>query len=143
MAPAFTSRNQYGAAVTSADLLGSVSILFFYPWAFSRICTAELAGLTNASSALGEAGIAVQAISCDPMFSLRAFAEAESITYGLLTDWWPHGEISRAYGVFDAVRGCALRGTFVLDPDNRITWSEVVDVGSARDIDQLVRLAVG
>ena len=68
------------------------------------------------------------------MFSLRVFADTEGLPFDLLTDHWPHGEIARAYGVFDEQAGCALRGSFVLDPDGRITWSVVNQIGEARDI---------
>ena len=59
------------------------------------------------------------AVSCDAMFTLRAYADAERIGFDLLTDHWPHGAIAQAYGVFDEQAGCALRGTFVLDADGR------------------------
>ncbi len=59
----------------------------------------------------------VLGISCDAMFSLRAYADAERVPFDLLTDHWPHGAIARAYGIFDEQAGCALRATFVLDAD--------------------------
>ena len=74
------------------------------------------------------------AISCDAMFTLRAYADAEGLPFDLLTDHWPHGEIARAYGVFDEEAGCALRGSFLLDADGLVRWSVVNGIGEARDI---------
>ena len=68
------------------------------------------------------------------MFTLRVYAETEDLPFDLLTDHWPHGAIARAYGVFDEEAGCALRGSFVLDPDGRVTWSVVNQIGEPRDI---------
>ena len=108
--------------------------MVFYPWAFSDICTGELSSLREAAGEFEAAGVRIVAISCDAMFTLRAFADAEELPFDLLTDHWPHGEIARAYGVFDEEVGCALRGSFVLDPDGRVTWSVRHGIGDARDI---------
>ena len=62
------------------------------------------------------------AVSCDAMFTLRAFAEAEDLPFDLLSDHWPHGAIAREYGVFDDEAGCALRGSFLLDPAGTVAW---------------------
>ena len=68
------------------------------------------------------AGARVLAISCDAMFTLRAFADAEDLPFDLLTDHWPHGAIARRYGIFDEQAGCSLRGSFVLDVEGRVIW---------------------
>ncbi len=106
----------------------------FYPWAFSDICTGELSSLRDAAGEFAAAGARIVAISCDTMFTLRAFAEADELPFDLLTDHWPHGEIARAYGVFDEEVGCALRGSFVLDPGGQVTWSVLNGIGEPRDI---------
>jgi peroxiredoxin len=75
------------------------------------------------------------AISCDPMFTLRAYADAQHLPFGLLTDFWPHGAIASSYGAFDATRGCALRGTFVIDRTGVIRWSVLNPIPEARNLD--------
>jgi len=110
-APDFSTRNQYGEEVRLSDFTGRRDVvLVFYPYAFSQVCTSELAALRDRPDLLAAAEFL--AISCDPMFTLRAYSDAQSLNFGLLTDFWPHGEIASSYGVFDADRGCALRGTF-------------------------------
>lgn len=131
-APAFSSRNQYGQPVSLSDLAGSPAVLVFYPYAFTGICTNELHQLRDLSAEFAEHGARVLAISCDSMFSLRTFAETESFSFDLVTDHWPHGAIARAYEVFDEAAGCALRGSFVLDGEGRITWRVVNQIGEAR-----------
>ena len=90
-------------------------MIAFYPWAFSGICRGELAALRDDHDKFRDLGVRVVAVSCDAMFTLRAYADAERIGFDLLTDHWPHGQIAKAYGVFDDQAGCALRGTFLLD----------------------------
>jgi mycoredoxin-dependent peroxiredoxin len=133
-APDFSSRTQHGQSLGLSDLRGRPAVLVFYPWAFSSICTGELSGLRAAAGDFEAAGARVVAISCDAMFTLRAYAEAEDLPFDLLTDHWPHGAIARAYGVFDEQAGCSLRGSFVLDADGRITWSVVNQIGEGRDL---------
>ena len=59
----------------------------------------------------------VLAISCDPVYSLRAFADQDGLNFPLLSDFWPHGEVSRAYDVFDEAKGCPRRSSYVVDKD--------------------------
>ena len=141
-APDFTARNQHGEQVSLAALRGAPAVLIFYPWAFSGICRGELAAVRDSHERFTAAGARVLAISCDAMFTLRAYADAEEIGFDLLSDHWPHGVIANAYGVFDADAGCALRGTFVLDAEGVITWRTVNGIGEPRDLaDVLGRLA--
>jgi mycoredoxin-dependent peroxiredoxin len=81
----------------------------------------------------------VLAISCDAMFSLRAYAETDHIGFDLLSDHWPHGAIARAYGVFDEQAGCALRGSFVLDTEGLVSWQLVNGIGEPRDLAEVIR----
>jgi peroxiredoxin len=133
-APDFTARNQHGQDVTLSALRGAPVVLVFYPWAFSGICTGELQGLRDEQHRFEAVGARLLAVSCDPMFSLRAFADAEGIGFDLLSDHWPHGAVAAAYGVFDDAVGVARRGSFVLDAAGRVTWSVVNGIGEPRDI---------
>ena len=88
----------------------------------------------SAADGFDGAGARVVAVSCDAMFTLRAYAEAEGLPFDLLTDHWPHGGDRAAYGVFDELAGCALRGSFLLDADGVVRWSVRNGIGEARDI---------
>jgi peroxiredoxin len=141
-APEFSARNQHGELVSLGALRGAPVVLFFYPWAFSGICRGELAAVRDSHDRFTAAGARVLAVSCDSMFTLRAYADAEKIGFDLLTDHWPHGTIASAYGVFDVEAGCALRATFVLDAEGLISWRTVNGIGEARDLAPLLdRLA--
>ena len=138
-APDFSTRNQHGETVTLSGLRGAPAVLVFYPWAFSGICTGELCALRDDLSRFTGVGAQVLAISCDAMFPLRAYADAEGFTFDLLTDHWPHGAIATAYGVFDNRAGCALRGSFVLDADGLVAWRMLNGIGEPRDIAEHLR----
>jgi peroxiredoxin len=142
VAPDFTARNQHGQTVTLSALRGQRVVVVFYPFAFTGICTQELASLQAQLSAIQEAEARLLAISTDTMFTLRVFAEQHNLGFDLLSDHWPHGAIAASYDVFDARVGCALRGSFVLDADGVVTWRVVNQIGEARDIAQHLR-AIG
>jgi peroxiredoxin len=137
-APDFTARNQHGELVSTASLRGAPVVLLFYPWAFSSICRAELAAVRDEHDRFTAASARVLAVSCDSMFTLRAYADAEQVTFDLLSDHWPHGSIARAYGVFDQEAGCAQRGSFLLDADGMVTWALVNGIGEPRSLTELL-----
>jgi peroxiredoxin len=137
-APDFTARNQYGEHVRLADFRGRRDVvLVFYPYAFSGVCTSELTALRDRPDLLAAAEFL--AISCDPMFTLRAYADAQKLEFGLLTDFWPHGAIASSYGVFAADRGGAVRGTLVVDRTGLIRWSVVNPIPEARNPDDYAK----
>ena len=137
-APDFVTRNQNGEQVGLADLRGDRAVIVFYPWAFSSTCRGELAALRDDHQEFRDLGVRVVAVSCDAMFTLRAYADAERIGFDLLSDHWPHGQIAKAYGVFDDQAGCALRGTFVLDRTGVISWQQVNGIGEGREFGSLL-----
>ncbi len=134
-APALALCDQHGQAVSLADFRGESNVLvLFYPFAFTGVCTGELRVIRDELPTFAAAGVQVLAVSCDSMFSLRVFAETEGISFPLLSDFWPHGAAARAYGVFDQERGCALRGTFLVDKRGVLRWTVRNALPDARDV---------
>jgi len=117
-------------------------LLVFYPYAFSRVCGSELTAIRKDLDDFQNDRVQVLAVSCDSLYSLRAYADAEDFGFPLLADHWPHGAAARAYGVFDEGRGCAVRGTFLIDPSGVVRWSVVNGLAEARDPDDY-RAAIG
>ncbi|MBF8252214.1 MAG: peroxiredoxin (alkyl hydroperoxide reductase subunit C) [Actinobacteria bacterium] len=134
-APDFELVNQHGEKVSLASFKGEKAVvLLFYPFAFSGTCTGELCALRDDLSAFQNDEVQLLAISCDHMFSQRAFAEQEGYKFPVLSDFWPHGAVSKAYGVFEESKGCAIRGSFVIDKDGVLRW-QVNNGWVARNID--------
>ncbi|HET7691222.1 MAG TPA: peroxiredoxin [Nocardioidaceae bacterium] len=134
-APDFALRDQHGTTVTLSSYRGRAVVLVFYPWAFTRVCEGELRTLQELLPEFQNDTTALLAVSCDPMHSLRAFAEADGLTFPLLSDHWPHGEVSRAFGVFNEATGAANRSTFVLDGTGVVAWAVHNAFPQARDVE--------
>jgi peroxiredoxin len=132
-APDFSLPDQDKQVVSLAGLRGTPVLLVFYPFAFSGICTGELCQLRDELTTYTDAGVTVLAISTDPVFSLKAFREQQGFEFRLLSDFWPHGEVAQAYGVFNDKAGMAVRGTFLVDADGKVAFAEVNGPGDARE----------
>jgi peroxiredoxin len=135
-APDFTLANQFGEPVSLAALRGGPVAVVFYPFAFSGICTGELCELRDNFSEFAAAGVRLLAISVDSKYTLRAYAQAERYDFELLADFWPHGEVSRSYGVFDDGRGMAGRSTFVIDAGGVVRDAFSTPTGQARPLER-------
>ncbi|MFF0226592.1 peroxiredoxin [Streptomyces sp. NPDC004629] len=139
-APDFELKDNHGRTVRLSDFRGEKNVvLLFYPFAFTGVCTGELCELRDNLPTFVNDDTQLLAVSNDSIHTLRVFAEQEGLEYPLLSDFWPHGEASRAYGVFAEDKGCALRGTFIIDKDGVVRWTVVNALPNARDLDEYVR----
>ncbi|PRX92479.1 peroxiredoxin [Allonocardiopsis opalescens] len=135
-APEFELQDQHGQPVRLADFQGVKNVLVvFYPLAFSGVCTNELCDIKEDIGAFVNDSTQLLAISVDSVFTHRAWADQESLEFPLLSDFWPHGEVARAYGVFDEEKGIALRGSFLVDTDGIVRWKVVNPISQPRDLD--------
>jgi mycoredoxin-dependent peroxiredoxin len=133
-APKFTLPDQNNQKVSLSDLRRDRNVLVvFYPFAFSSICTGELCQLRDDLGAFVNDTVTTVAISTDPVFTLKAWADEERFTFPLLSDFWPHGEVARAYGVFNDKAGMPNRGTFLVDTQGIIRFAEMNQPGEARN----------
>ena len=141
-APDFTLRDQHGQDVTLSAYAGSKAVLLvFYPYAFSGVCTGELTGFRDRLGDFETDDTTLMGISCDPMYTQRAFADRDGIFFPLLADFWPHGAVASAYGVLDSSEGCSTRSSFVIDKEGVVRWVLHSERGEARDLDlQATRL---
>jgi mycoredoxin-dependent peroxiredoxin len=143
-APDFELSDQHGQDVSLSKFRGAKNVIaVFYPFAFSGVCTGEMREIRERLPTFQNDGVQLLALSCDPLYALRVFADQEGLTFPLLSDFWPHGEVAKAYGVFDADRGCAGRATFVIDRDGVVRWSVHNALPDARSLAEYERVLEG
>ena len=136
-APDFTLRDQHGQVFQLSSFAGEKAVLLvFYPYAFTGVCTGELTGFRDRLGDFETADTTLLAISCDPIYTQRAFADRDGIFFPLLSDFWPHGAVASAYGVLDEHEGCANRSSFVIDKQGIVTWVLHSERGEGRDLDE-------
>ena len=133
-APDFRLKDQHGKDVSLSDYKGIKNVVVvFYPFAFSGICTGELCEIRDNLGAFESDDVQVLALSCDHMFTQRAWSDAEGYFFPVLSDFWPHGATARAYGVFEESGGFSKRGTFLIDTDGVVRWTLVNGLSQKRD----------
>lgn len=132
-APDFELRNQFGTPVRLSSFRGAKNVvIMFYPKAFTAMCTGELCAIRDEPSVFENGDTVVLGISCDTTATLKVFAEQEGYEFQLLSDFWPHGEVTQLYGVLFDKGGFPLRATFIVDKDGIVRWSVVNGPGDAR-----------
>jgi len=135
-APDFVLKDQNNQEVRLSDFRGHKNVLLvFYPLAFTGTCQGELCQVRDNIGDFQSDNVQVLAISVDSVFSHKVWAEREGFDFPLLADFWPHGAVAQAYGVFNSDRGIANRGTFVIDKAGVVRFGEMNGPGEARDQD--------
>jgi peroxiredoxin len=135
-APDFVLKDQNNQEVRLSDFRGSKTVLLvFYPLAFTGICQGELCAMRDNLNDFMNDSVQVLTVSVDSPYVHSVWADQEGYQFPLLSDFWPHGAVAQAYGVFNSERGFANRGTFIIDKTGTVRFSEENAPGQARDQD--------
>jgi peroxiredoxin len=140
-APDFELKDQHGSPVRLSSFRGKKNVvLVFYPLAFSGVCSGELRALRDDFPEVSRGDVELLTVSVDSTFVLRTWADRDNFDFSLLSDFWPHGEVAKLYGVFDEDKGVATRGTFIIDKAGVIRWTVVNPIPQARDIAEYTKV---
>jgi peroxiredoxin (alkyl hydroperoxide reductase subunit C) len=136
-APDFTLKDQNNEEFTLSSYRGERAVLIvFYPLAFTGICTGELCAVRDDIASFQNDAVQVVSVSVDSAYTHKIFAEREGYDFPLLSDFWPHGAVAQAYGVFNETAGFANRGTFLVDQDGIVRFAEMNSPGQGRDANE-------
>jgi len=136
VAPDFVLKDQNNQEVRLSEFRGHKNVLLvFYPLAFTGVCRGELCEIRDNLGDFANDDTQVLSVSVDSVFAHKVWATEQGYGFPLLADFWPHGAVAQAYGVFNPDKGYANRGTFVIDSDGIIRYSEMNLPGEARDQD--------
>jgi len=126
-APEFTLKREDFADFTREDLLGQTTVLVFYPFAFSPVCTDQLQVYEEALDDLTAQGATVYGVSTDPVWSQKAFKEKLGITIEQLSDFEPKGATARRFGAYVESDGATSRALVIVGPDAVVRWSHLAE----------------
>ncbi|MEX1179086.1 MAG: peroxiredoxin [Nitriliruptor sp.] len=134
VAPDFELKDQTGQPVRLSDYRGKKAVvLVFYPLTFTGVCEAELCGIRDSIDTFRNDEVETLAVSVDSAPAHQRWAHEQGFDFPLLSDFWPHGEVARTYGVFEEKLGIAARATFVIDKDGQVVYTDRNPVPEARD----------
>jgi peroxiredoxin len=121
-APEFTLKRGDGSDFTRSDLNGPTTVLVFYPFAFSPVCTDQLNLYEEVLGELSERGAVMYGVSCDATYSQTAFREQLGVSIEQLSDFEPKGAACQAFGVLHP-GGFPQRALIITGPDATVRWS--------------------
>jgi peroxiredoxin len=125
-APEFSLARVEGEPFTRADLLGRTTLLVFYPFAFSPVCTDQLALYDQLREDFAERGVTPYGVSCDSVWAQKAFREQLGVQIEQLSDFEPKGAACSAFGVLHR-GGFPERALVLVGPDGVVSWSHQAD----------------
>jgi peroxiredoxin len=126
-APELTLKREDGSDFTRDDLLGKTSVLVFYPFAFSRVCTDQLQVYEEALQDFAAHGATLYGVSTDASYSQVAFKEKLGVSIEQLSDFEPKGATAKAFGAYFEPAGCTSRAIVIVGPDGVVRWSHLAD----------------
>jgi peroxiredoxin len=125
-APEFDLEVKKGERVRLSDFRGRSNVLLvFHPFAFTPVCEDEARDLQENLESFRNAQTEIVFVSCDPSPARRAWKRELGAEYTFASDFWPHGQAAKAYGVFNEKNGAPHRGTFLIDKEGKVIWSLV------------------
>lgn len=143
-APDFELMDQNRKPVRLSSFRGLKNVVVvFYPLAFTGTCQGELCAIRDSIEDFSSDDVQTLAISVDSSPVHAKWAAEQSYTFPLLADFWPHGEVARAYGVLQEDLGLALRGTFIVDKQGKVAYQVINAIPDARDLDEYRKVLAG
>lgn len=139
LAPDFTLKDHNRQPVSLSQFRGKQVVLSFHPEAWTGVCAVQMQDLEKRHADIVGLGAVALGISVDTVPSKKAWAASIGVTETpLLCDFWPHGKVAQAYGVFLEEFGFSGRVVFIVDEEGRVTWRKVFPIKQAPDIVEIL-----
>ncbi|MFO7712394.1 MAG: peroxiredoxin [Dehalococcoidia bacterium] len=143
-APDFSVKDQKGKKVRLSDFNGKRVLLSFRPLAWTPVCHDQMMLLEENHLLFDELNTVALGIGVDSVPSNKAWAEEMDIANTrLLSDFWPHGEVARAYGVFREADGFSERANIIIDGEQKVIFARVYPTSQLPDFDEVMEFLEG
>lgn len=140
-APDFSLKDQNGKIVNRSSFKGKRILLSFRPLAWTAVCQDQMKSLEENHVTFDDMNAVALGIGVDSVPSNKAWSEAMHIkNTRLLSDFWPHGEIAKAYGIFREKDGFSERASIVLDEDQKVIFAKVYPIAQLPEIEEILKL---
>jgi peroxiredoxin len=140
-APEFSLKDQHGTMHHARDLRDKYVVLSFHPLAWTGVCQRQMESLEMNAAAFRELNTVALGVSVDASPSKKAWAESMNLKDTLLlSDFWPHGGLAQAMGIFKQDAGVSERANVILDPKGVVRWIKVYPIGEVPNIDEVIRI---
>jgi peroxiredoxin len=138
-APDFTLKDQDGKDFKLADQKGKRVLLSFHPLAWTGVCTRQMKALEANFKAITALNTVPVGLSTDPVPSKKAWADNMGLKQlRILSDFWPHGAVAKAYGIFREHAGTSERANVIVDEKGKVAWVKVYEISTLPDINEVI-----
>lgn len=139
-APEFTFKDQNKEEFSLAYLKGKKVILSWHPLAFTSVCTDQMRSLQRNYKRIQEkADTVVVGLSIDPFPAKQKWADILDLRdLKIVSDFFPYGQVTKAYGLFNEENGASLRANVIIDEEGKIQWIKVYESSQLPDVDELI-----
>jgi peroxiredoxin len=143
-APDFGLKDQDGKDIRLSESRGKLVLLSFHPLAWTEVCARQMQGLEQNWGAFESLGAVPLGLSVDTVPSKKAWADHLGVkSVRLLSDFWPHGEVATAYGVFREKNGFSERANIIVDRKGKIAFVKVYEIRQLPDIAEIIGILRG
>jgi peroxiredoxin len=140
-APDFILKDQNGKEVRLSDFKGKRVLLSFHPLAWTGVCAKQMQSLEKNKQKFKKLNTIALGINVDPVPSKAAWAKKLGIKEtGLLSDFWPHGEVAKRYGIFSRSQGFSLRVNIIIDEKGRVFFVKKYHISKLPDIKEIMEV---
>ncbi|PNS01426.1 thioredoxin peroxidase [Petrotoga miotherma DSM 10691] len=139
VAPNFKLKDQNGDEISLSGFKGKKVLLSFHPLAWTGVCETQMKNLDLKYDELEKLNVVPLGISVDTSPSKKAWAQNMKINkLKLLSDFWPHGEVAKKYGIFDEENGFSKRANFLIDEEGKIEFVKVYELRDQPDLNEIM-----
>lgn len=138
-APDFTLKDQHNKELRLSEFKGKKVLLSFHPLAWTKVCARQMQSLEKNREVFDRLNTVALGLSVDTVPSKHAWAKELGIKETrLLSDFWPHGEVAKLYGIFRAENGISERANIIVDEEQKVIFVKVYDIPQLPDIDEII-----
>jgi peroxiredoxin len=138
-APDFTLKDQDGNVFKLSEQKGKKVLLSFHPLAWTGVCTEQMKSLEANYKAITALNTIPVGLSVDPIPSKKAWADNMKLkNLRILSDFWPHGAVAKAYGLFREHGGTSERANVIVDEKGKAAWVKVYEISQLPPIDEVI-----
>jgi peroxiredoxin len=143
-APDFVLKDQNGTDFKLSELKGRRVLLSFHPLAWTEICAKQMQSLEENRGVLESLNTVPVGLSVDTVPSKKAWADHLGIkAVRLLSDFWPHGQVASAYGIFREKNGFSERANIIVDENGKIAFVKVYEIRQLPDMREIIGVIKG
>ncbi|ODA41005.1 redoxin domain-containing protein [Desulfosporosinus sp. BG] len=139
-APVFNLKDNRGNMVSLNDYKDKKILLSWHPLAWTNVCAEQMKSLETNYARFEALGTIPLGLSVDPVPSKNAWAKELKISnLKLPSDFWPHGAVAKAYGLFRELEGFSERANVIVNENGKVMWIKVYDIHQLPDVEEVIR----